>query len=88
MPFRLVRGVLDNQGIHQRDAVANGSRSVTHRHIHSERPLQKLLCGLPDWAVFTRALLSAARAMYSVASKAGAPQVDNIYSTSTDAICS
>ena len=34
------------------------------------------------------ALLSAARAMYSVASKAGAPQVDNIYSTSTDLICS
>ena len=56
VPFRLVRGVLDNQGIHQRDAVANGSRSVTHRHIHSERPLQKLLCGLPDWAAFTLCL--------------------------------
>ena len=57
------------------------SISVTHRYIYSECTLQKLLGCLPDW-------LSAARAMSSVASKAGAPQVDNIYSTSTDAICS
>ena len=31
-------------------------RLVVHGHIHSERPLQKLLCGLPDWSAFTLCL--------------------------------
>ena len=47
-----------------------------HSHIHSERPLQKLLCGPRDWAAFT--LCFAQRGTRNVLGDIARPAFDGI----------